>query len=392
MARKKKDEQPQEKPRRARGEGSVFQRESDGRWVARIPLGGGKRKEEYYDTKKEAERAKRRMLNERDAGRLVTERDQTLEEYLEYWLKVHRPAIRLGTYVKYHENLHRYVIPILGHVRLKKLEIDVFQSLYQEWDDELSPNTIRYIHGIMHKALNDAVKWRKLLYNPIHGIDLPKPVDAKSVYMLTEEEVDRFLQCIESTRLYPLFRIALLLGMRMGELVGLKWADIDFEKGVLEVRRTVSYLRDPEIGHFAFYEGPPKTKAGERKIYLPRDVVKMLCDWRERQQSVKIQASRWKDLDLVFCTRFGNYIVASNINVLFDDLLSLVGLKHMKFHGLRHNANMILRLMGVDPVVRKEMLGHEDLSMTDRVYGHSTSEMHRKAAEMIDRLYGDEEM
>src|SRR5690348_7602213 len=99
MPKEKKNEQPQEKPRRARGEGSVFQRESDGRWVARVPLGGSKRKEEYYDTKREAERAKRRMLNERDAGRLVTEREQTFEEYLEYWLKAHRAPLRLGTHL-----------------------------------------------------------------------------------------------------------------------------------------------------------------------------------------------------------------------------------------------------------------------------------------------------
>lgn len=391
MAERKKDEQSQEKSRRARGEGSVFQRESDGRWVARIPIGGGKRKEEYYDTKREAERAKRRMLNERDTGRLITEREQTFEEYLEYWMKAHRTPLRLGTHITYSVYLRTRVIPVLGHVKLQKLTIDLFQSLYQDWEDELSPNTIRCIHGIIHKALNDAVKWRKLVYNPVHGIDLPKPSKAKNVYMLTEEEVERFLQCIESTKLYPLFRMALLLGMRLGELCGLKWSDIDFERGMLQVQRTVSYLNDPDVGHTAFYEGPPKTKAGERTIYLPRDVVKMLRNHQQRQEEIRACASRWKNLDLVFCTRFGNYIVGNNIRRLFDELLALAGLEHMKFHALRHNANLILRRMGIDPVVRKEMLGHEDLATTDGVYGHSTSEMHKQVAEMIDRLFGDDE-
>jgi integrase len=391
MVKKKKDEQSQEKPRRARGEGSVFQRESDGRWVARIPIGGGKRKEEYYDTKREAERAKRRMLNERDAGRLVTEREQTFEEYIEYWLKAHRSPLRLGTNVTYSVYLRTRVIPVLGHVKLQKLTIDLFQSLYQDWEDELSPNTIRSIHGVIHKALNDAVKWRKLVYNPVHGIDLPKASKAKNVYMLTEEEVERFLQCIESVRLYPLFRIALLLGMRLGELCGLKWSDINLEKGVLQIQRTVSYLCDPDVGHYAFYEGPPKTKAGERTIHLSRDVVKMLCDHRQRQEEIRARVSRWKDLDLVFCTRFGNYLIGNDIRRLFDKLLALAGLKHMKFHALRHNANLILRRMGVDPVVRKEMLGHEDLATTDGVYGYSTLEMHKQVAEMMDRLFGDEE-
>jgi len=256
----------------------------------------------------------------------------------------------------------------------------------------LSPNTIRYIHGIINKALNDAVKWRKLVYNPVQGVELPKPSKPKNVYMLSEDEVGRFLRCIEGTRLYPLFWMALLLGMRIGELSALKWSDIDFDEGVLEIQRTVSYLRDPEVGHFAFYEGPPKTKAGERTIHLPRDVVKMLHDYRERQEEVRARVSRWKGLDLVFCTRFGNYIVPNNIRLLFDKLLALVGLKHMKFHGLRHNASLILRLMGIDPVVRREILGHEESSMTDGTYGHSTSEMHRKVADMIDRLFGGEEV
>jgi integrase len=156
MPRSRKEE-PEKPKRRARGEGTVVQH-PDGRWVARVPLGGGKRKEEYYKTKQEAERAKRRMLNERDAGRLVTEREQTFGEYLNYWLRAHRAPIRIGTYVMYHSYLNTRVIPVLGHVKLRKLTIEMFQLLYQEWEDELSPNTIRLIHGIVNKALNDAVK------------------------------------------------------------------------------------------------------------------------------------------------------------------------------------------------------------------------------------------
>src|SRR5579859_2008626 len=152
MPRRKKDEQ--EKPeRRARGEGTVFQRE-DGRFVARVPLGGGKRKEEYYDTNVEAERAKRRMLNERDAGNLVVERDQTFKEYLEYWLKAHRAEIRPTTHAMYHSYLTTRIIPELGYVRLRKLTIEMFQSLYQKWEQEpLAPTTIHTIHGIVNEAL-----------------------------------------------------------------------------------------------------------------------------------------------------------------------------------------------------------------------------------------------
>ncbi len=124
MPRRKQEDQG--KPvRRTRGEGTVVRR-ADGRYVAHVPLGGGRRKEEYYDTQQEAERAKRRMLNERDAGRLVAVRDQTLEDYLRYWLKAHRATIRETTYVMYHRYLTTRVIPALGHVRLKKLTMEMF--------------------------------------------------------------------------------------------------------------------------------------------------------------------------------------------------------------------------------------------------------------------------
>src|SRR5579884_1665727 len=132
MPRRKQDNQGKSK-RRTRGEGSVVRR-PDGRYVARVPLGGGKRKEEYYDSRSEAERAKRRMLNERDAGRLATGRDQTFGEYLLYWLKAHRATIRETTHAMYHAYLTIRVIPALGHVRLKKLTIEMFQSLYQQWE------------------------------------------------------------------------------------------------------------------------------------------------------------------------------------------------------------------------------------------------------------------
>lgn len=389
MARPKNDNQ--EKPkRRARGEGTVVQR-ADGRFVARVSLGGGKRKEEYYDTKQEAERAKRRMLNERDSGKLSIERDQTLKEYLEYWLKAHRVTVRETTYALYHMYLTSRVIPALGHVKLKKLTVEMFQSLYQEWGKELSPNTIRTIHGIINEALKDAVKWKKLVYSPAQDVKLPNERKTK-VYVLSDEEIVRVLRCAREMQLYPLFRMALFLGMRIGELSGLKWSDIDFQAATLRIQRTVYYMLDPDTGHYRFYEGPPKTGASERLIHLPQDIVQILSEYREQYRHVQASASHWKDLNLVFCTSSGNYIVATSIRKRFDELLQAAGIDHMKFHALRHNASLILRRLGIDSIVRKEMLGHASLDMTDGTYGHTTPKMHEEAAQEIDRLLDKEDM
>ncbi len=308
-----------------------------------------------------------------------------------YWLKAYRMTVRETTYsVRYGYVMSR-VIPALGHVKLKKLTVEMFQSLYQQWEHELSPNTIRTIHGIVSKALRDAVMWKKLTHNPAQYVKLPKERKAK-IHVLSDEEIVSLLQCARKMKLYPLFRMALLLGMRIGELSGLKWADIHFDTSMLQIQRTVYYMCDPDTGHYRFYEGPPKTEAGERLLHLPKDIIKILREYREQQNYVKTSAFYRKDLDLVFCTRSGNYIASTNIEKWFDKLLQEAEIEHMKFHALRHNASLILRKLGIDPVVRKEMLGHASMDMTDGIYGHTTPTMHKDAAQEIDRLLDEREM
>ncbi len=209
------------------------------------------------------------------------------------------------------------------------------------------------------------------------------------MHVFNDEEIDNVLECAQQLRLYVLLRMALLLGMRIGELSGLQWSDIDFEQATLQIRRTVYYLRDPDTGHYRFHVGPPKTEAGERLIYLPQDIVELLHMHREQQEQIRA-AARWDDLDLVFCTCYGSYIDPSHIRRCFDRLLQVAGIEHMKFHALRHNTSLILRRLKIDPVVRKEMLGHLRLDMTDGVYGHTTSDMHREAAQEIYRLLNDD--
>jgi integrase len=388
MPRRKQDDQGKPK-RRTRGEGTVVRR-PDGRYVARVPLGGGKRKEEYYDSRQEADRAKRRMLNERDAGRLATTRDQTFGDYLLYWLKAHRATIRETTYANYHWYLTHRVIPALGHIHLKKLTLEAFQALYQRWERErLAPNTIRRIHGIVNTALKDAVQWRKIPYNPVQGVKLPKVRKAK-VHVFSDEEINSVLECARQLRLYVVFPLALLLGMRIGELAGLQWSDIDFEHATLQVHRTVSYMLDPDTDHYRLHVGPPKTEAGERLIHLPQDITKLLQEHHEQQDQMRAAAAHWEDLDLVFCTRSGSYILPNYIRRCFDRLLQIAGMEHMKFHTLRHNASLILRKLKIDPVVRREMLGHRSLDMTDGIYGWTTPNMHKEAAQEIDHWLNNE--
>jgi integrase len=152
----------------------------------------------------------------------------------------------------------------------------------REKEKELSPNTIRTIHRVIRHALEDAVQWKKLVYNPIQHVKLPKARKAE-IPLLSKEDIERLLVCAQQTPLYALFRIALLLGVRRGELLGLKWSDIDLEASRLTVERSVSYMKDPEVGKQVFIVGPPKTRTSNRTIYLPRDIVEVLRQHRVKQ-------------------------------------------------------------------------------------------------------------
>jgi integrase len=308
--------------RSSRGEGSIFQRENDGRWVARIPLGGGKRKEGYYDTKKEAEQAKRRMLNDRDKGSLVTSRDQSLKDYLIYWLEVQRMTVKPTTYATQYRYTMTHIIPSLGHIRMQKLTGEMFQSLYVKLQkDGKASNTIRLIHGILRKSLGDAVKLKKLAFNPVEGVRLPKRRKT-DVQILSNEQAQDFLRCAKETRLYCLFLMALLLGLRRGELLGLKWRDVDWQKATLRIQRTLSDIIEPETGRLILVEGEPKTETSRRLLHLPQVIMDALYRHREQQLETQASSASWQDRDLIFCNRYGGYIMPRNLLSFFGKVLS----------------------------------------------------------------------
>ncbi len=221
----------EEKSKRApRGEGSVYQR-ADGRWVAQVPLEDGGRKLLYRKTEKEALSALRKALNEQEQGTLATGPQQTLKTYLTHWLEeVHKPTIRLSSYIKYRKLINTYILPALGHVRLQKLSPQQVLALYRQKEKEgLSPKTINSIHGVLHKALDNAVRWNLVSRNVCDLVSPPR-VEKSEAQSLTMEQAHKLLEAVRGHRLEVLLMLALITGLRRGELLGLKYSDIDFEK------------------------------------------------------------------------------------------------------------------------------------------------------------------
>jgi integrase len=356
----------------------------------RVPLGNGKYKTGYFKTEREAERARRRWLNELEQGKLVTAKDQLLKDYLLYWLDIKQASLRevtLSTYARY---MHYRLIPVLGHVKLQKLTGDMIQLLYSNMlKDGYSQNTVRLVHRVLNCALNDAVKWKKIASNPAKEVSPPSPV-RREMHVLDLEQAKVFLEAAKKSRYDCLLTLALVTGMRRGELLALRWSDVDFDRAQLSIHRSLSYFSDPKTGHHKFKEEKTKTAAGKRLVSLPDFVIDSLWQHRKQQAEERLKCGdAWLDYDLVFCTQHGSYLDRMNVVRVFKKILKEAGLPDMRFHDLRHSAATILLSMGVNAKIVQELLGHGSITITLDVYSHVLPSMQRSVMEDLNSRYLD---
>ena len=369
--------------RRARGEGSVFQRK-DGRWVVQIELGDGKRKLYYVKTQKEGVEKLRKVQRELEQGSLATGPQQTVEQFMVYWLEeVHKPNIRISTYVKYRKILHTYILPALGSIKLQKLTPQHVVSLYRQKEkDGLKPKTINSIHGVLHVALDVAVEWSLVSYNVCDKVSSPRIVKPE-INPLTMEQAHTLLEVVRGHRLEVLLTMALTTGMRRGELLALRWADIDLDTGAVQVKHTVDY-----IAKYGYVENEPKTKAGKRMIMLPSFVIDLLKQHRIQQLEMRLKVGAgWQDMNLVFTGLRGGYLNPRYMPKLFDKIIVQAGLPDIRFHDLRHSAATLLISMGISVKVVQEILGHSEISMTLGTYGHVLPVMHKEVTDKWDEKF-----
>jgi len=271
--------------RRGHGEGSIYQRK-DGRWAASITLDHRNRKYFYGNTRREVQEKLKVALREQQQGTLVTAAQQTLKQYLEHWLEdACKPTVKLLTYDKYHIMVHYHLIPALGDVPLQKLTPEMLQKFYrQKLDEGKMPGTVVVIHAVLRRALENAVK-SGLIARNIAKLVTPPRIERHEMQVLTVEQAERLLEVARGSSLDALLMMALMTGMRRGELLALRWADVNFEQGTVFVHRTVALLAP-----YGYVEGEPKTKAGRRRIALPDVAV----------EALKMQQEAAKKMDDLF--------------------------------------------------------------------------------------------
>ncbi len=358
------------KPRRGKGEGSVFQRKSDKRWVASITLEDGSRKELYRKTRQEAHKALQQMLHDAEQGTLATGPQQTVKQYRQV--------------------LDNHILPALGHVRLQKLTVQHVESFYaQKAKEGKSARTIMSIHGVLRKALSHAVYLNLVPRNLCDIVKKSLPRQARyEAQTLTKAQAQRLLERVRGQ--YPweaLFTLALITGMRRGELAALCWSDIHFEEKYVQVCRSV---RQAGLG-YGLRVGEPKTASSRRKIVLSPFLVDVLQHHRTRQEEVRRAAGEaWKENDLVFSSSYGGFINLETMRTWFKRLLKDAGLPPMRFHDLRHSAATLLLAMGVHVKVVQELLGHSNILITLNTYSHVLPSLHDKAMDELSNLFAYE--
>jgi integrase len=323
--------------------------------------------------------------NDLRRGMLAVGSNTTLQEYLENWLEnVHKPTIRLSTYLNYRKLLKNYLVPGLGKVKIHRLTPQQVQGFYsQKMSQGLAPKTVNNIHGVLHKALDNAVKWNILPRNVCDAVTPPR-IPHKEKNVLTKQQAHTLLEEVKAHRLEALLTLAITSGMRERKPLALHWQDINFEDCSLQVKRAVSYLKG-----YGYVESEPKTAKGRRMIKLPVFVVGILIRHRAQQEEQRRQVgSAWIEKDLVFTNAQGCFYSASTMRKVFRRFLVSIGLPHMRFHDLRHSAATILLAMKVHPKVVQEILGHSQIAMTLDVYSHALPSMQEDVTKQWDSEFG----
>ena len=373
--------------RRGPGEGSIYQRQ-DGRWAGSVHIGyeGGRRIRKHVlghsrtEVKEKLATVQRLQAEQRPIPDLRIR----LGPYLRQWLEeVARPRVRASTFKSYREIVEGHLVPELGRIPLAKLTpADVQAFLNGRSAKNLSPRRVQYIHAVLRRALVTAERWGLVSRNVARLVDPPRAT-RHEITPLTPEQARQLIDAAIDDRHRALWITALGTGLRQGELLALRWEDVDLMAGRLWVRHTLANV----AGTLTLLE--PKTDRSRRLVVLPEAVRAALQAHRTRQKMDRLVAgSRWTDSGHVFATMLGRPHHAATISRAFEHALARAELPHTRFHDLRHSAATFLLSQGFGLEDVKNLLGHSTIVLTSNTYGHVLEQRQHEMARGMDAVLG----
>ena len=377
--------------RRGPNEGNIYQRK-DGRWEGRVHVGYDEhgrrmRKSFYGHTRREVQVQLDKARRDLQEGLPVGgDARVTVGRFLVRWLTdVARPTVRPRTYQTYESYVRVHLAPAIGRIPLQRLgPADVQRLLNAKLAAGLSPQTVHHLRAVLRRALNQAVRWGILARNPAILVDGPR-VPRYEVPAMDPADARRLLEAVRGDRLEALYTVALSIGLRQGEVLGLRWQDVDLDRATLSVRFALQRI----AGQLQLVE--PKTRQSRRTLALPERVVTSLRQHRARQLREKLwAASRWRESGLVFTSSIGTPLDGTNVTHHLQDLLEAAGLPRMRFHDLRHACASLLIAQGVHPRVVMETLGHSQIGLTMNLYAHVLPALQREAAGQMEAILAGE--
>jgi integrase len=356
-----------------------------------MTLPNGKRKAFYGETRQEVAKCLAKALHEQEQGiGVISDERQTLASFLESWLMTLSSLRHLEsrTVDGHRSHVQTHIVPALGHLRLTKLTTRQVEHFYAELVAKgLASTTVHHVHETLHKALEDAVRMDMLQRNVSDKAQAPG-YHQRDMQVLTQEQARQLCAAARGTSMYALVVVALSTGMRQGELLGLRWRDVDLEAGVLSVRQALTF--DRITRQYRFKE--PKNKRSRRQIQLPSPTIQALRGHQARQAEQRgMLGPAWIDNDLVFPNPIGGPSAASTSHHAVCKLLVKANLPRIRFHDLRHTCATLLLRAKVNPKVVSELLGHSSVAITLDIYSHVLPDMQDDATAAMSAILGDKE-
>ena len=344
-------------------------------------------------TKRDAEREAANQLGAVARGTYVDPSKETVGQFLERWLRDYvEPSLALRTRLRYRDVVEYDLLPHLGNIPLQRLrpthilaaEQVLRTSGNRKTGGPLAPATVRKVHNVLHRALTHGVAWQAIPLNPADAVDRPS-IPASTPRTLSSDQARTLLAALEAHRFGLPLRTALLCGLRLSELLALRWADVDWSGGRVVVLQSLDSRHDGVVRFKA-----TKTHRSARPVSVPPHLLEALRRHRTNQAERRLKAGElWEDLDLVFATDRGQPLTAGWVRKSFYRLLDDCGLPRLPLHGLRHTMATLMLAAGEHPKVVSERLGHTNPSFTLTVYGHVVPGMHEGASRRLEEALAE---